>query len=106
MAIIMQGDAYSIPITGSGFTLSDVDKIEFTIGNLTKCYRASGESEVTVDTSGTLPVFHFPITQEESFALCGEQPVQARVHFAVSGNVIGARVEEIGVEESLTRTVL
>lgn len=102
----MQGDAYSIPITGKGFSLSDVSEVEFTIGTVTKYYRSDGTGEVTADGSGAEPVFAFPITQEESYSLSGDQPFQARVKFAGSGDVIGAREEDICIEESIVRTVL
>ena len=34
----MQGDAYYLPLSGSGFTLDEVELIEFVIGQLRKTY--------------------------------------------------------------------
>ena len=54
----MQGDAYYLPLSGSGFTLDEVELIEFVIGQLRKTY----PGEVGYDEDNAL--FLFPLTQQ------------------------------------------
>lgn len=98
---MMQGDQYKLPITGAGFDLDDVEKIEFYIGGLIKTY----PEDVTCDTTGEDPVFLLPVTQKETLLFSSEVQCQARVVFK-SGDVIGASMGSIDVQRSLTRTVL
>lgn len=98
---MMQGDQYKLPITGTGFDLAEVEKIEFYIGGLIKSY----PEEVTCDTTGDDPVFLLPVTQKETLLFSSEVQCQARVVFK-GGDVIGAPMGSIDVIRSLTRTVL
>ena len=103
--IIMQGDAYSIPIqieTESGIadatTFSDV---EIVIGTLAK--KLSTE-EILYDSARE--AFLFPIKQEESFAMRRAiQPAQVRV-LTKSGEVIGVPLGDINIDESLSKELL
>lgn len=97
---MMQGDQYYIPIKGSGFEISDVEKIEFVIGKLVKNYPET----VTYDSDRE--VFLFPITQEETLRMSGKVETQVRVKFRDSDDVIGVRMCEIDVKKSLTDTEL
>lgn len=103
--IIMQGDAYSIPIqieTESGNadanTFSDV---EIVIGTLAK--KLSTE-EISYDSARK--AFLFPIKQEESFAMRSAiQPAQVRV-LTKSEEVIGVPLGDINIDESLSKELL
>lgn len=105
---IMQGDNYAIPFTikyedeGEQYiTPSIVDRVEFTIGSLTKTY----PEEITYDSSAEK--WLFPITQNEAFNLEGGKPetAQIRVKFT-SGDIIGTEVGFINIIESISKGVL
>ena len=68
----MQGDAYYLPLSGSGFTLDEVELIEFVIGQLRKTY----PGEVGYDEDNAL--FLFPLTQQETYRLSRPVTGQAR----------------------------
>ncbi|MBP0989967.1 MAG: hypothetical protein J5874_02160 [Oscillospiraceae bacterium] len=92
---MMQGDQYSLKIKGTGFDIGDVEKIEFTVGNLSKTY----PGQVVYDPSSE--EFLFPLTQRETFGMCGRQPAEARIKFS-SGNIQGAVIDPIDVIESIS----
>ena len=96
--VIMQGDQYSIPfeITREGEPVTEemVSCVEITIGSLCK---------IAGYNNGA---FYFPISQEETFAMCvGNVKVQVRVEF-VTGDIIGCRCEPIEVISSISNTVM
>lgn len=95
---LMQGDAYTLPFTGSGFTAGDVTGCEITLGSLTKCY----PGEVTFDAA-TL-TFGFPLSQSESFALSGL--VKCQLRLKLGSCVIGVDLGRIDVTQSLSKEVL
>lgn len=107
--IIMQGDAYSIPIqieTESGIadatTFSDV---EIVIGTLAKSLLEKNP-EKKLEYDAEKEAFLFPITQNESFAMRSAiQPVQVRVKTG-SGEVIGIPLGDINIVESASKEVL
>lgn len=100
---IMQGDAYSIPITittADGTLIDDtmVDAVEVVIGFLKKTY----PEEITFSDGKWL----FPLTQEESFKLSSyQQTVQVRVKFN-SGEVVGAVIGSVPITASVSKEVL
>ena len=102
---MMQGDAYSVPVTitaqdGTVITPDMVTCVEITIGNLSRKYPGA----VTFDEdTGT---WQFPLTQQQTFRLSqGKQETQARVVFA-SGDVFGGRGDTVFVTGSLSKGVL
>lgn len=95
---MMQGDQYSIPITGEDFNIDDVESIEFALGSIVKSY----PDEVSY-ADGT---FNFPVTQQETLSLIGEQTTQARVKFKYSNDVVGMPMDNLLVQRSKTRTIL
>ena len=60
----MQGDAYYLPLSGTGFTLGEVDLIEFVIGQLRKTY----PGEVGYDEDNAL--FLFPLSSSRTRRAC------------------------------------
>lgn len=102
---MMQGDAYSVPVTitaqdGTVITPDMVTCVEITIGNLSRKYPGA----VTFDED--TGAWQFPLTQQQTFRLQqGKQETQARVVFA-SGDVFGGRGDTVFVTESLSKGVL
>ena len=84
MANIKQGDAYYVPITvtkdGEALDLSEVELVEFILGNLRKVY----PGDVLYDDGK----FLFPVTQEETFVMQNSVAYDVRVKFN-SGVVVG-----------------
>lgn len=96
----MQGDAYYLPLSGTGFTLGEVDLIEFVIGQLRKTY--PGEVGYDKDTA----LFLFPLSQQETYLLSGPVIGQARVKFKNAQGVLGTSFYVDDVRRSAVRTVL
>lgn len=102
---MMQGDAYSVPVTitaqdGTVVTPDMVTCVEITIGNLSRKYPGA----VTFDEDAG--AWQFPLTQQQTFRLSqGKQETQARVVFA-SGDVFGGRGDTVFVTGSLSKGVL
>lgn len=102
---MMQGDAYSVPVTitaqdGTVITPDMVTCVEITIGNLSRKYPGA----VTFDED--TGAWQFPLTQQQTFRLQqGKHETQARVVFA-SGDVFGGRGDTVFVTESLSKGVL
>ncbi len=97
----MQGDKYLIPFTisdenGLALTPTELTKIEFTIGELTKTYPEA----ITFDNSK----WYFPLTQEEAFNFEGGKPqtAQVRVKFE-NGDIIGTEAGIINIIESISK---
>lgn len=103
---IMQGDQYGILFSGTSdgdpLDLSRIERIEFCIGRLCKCW----PEDVQTDEDGN---FVFPLTQEDTFNLrTTSQPVQIRVKFTGGdeATVAGTNVGSINVMESISKVVL
>lgn len=104
---IMQGDQLALVFTGKAggqpLDTTEVERIEFSIGGtLRKCW----PDEVTQDTEGN---FLFPLTQQESFAVCaGPVHIQVRVKFYGAGDpvVAGVNAGNLRVEDSISKVVL
>ena len=108
MAIrIKQGDQYEVPvrisINGSDIAVSEVELVEFTMGEgLKKHY----PQEVEYDSAEGC--FLLPLTQEETFAFPanGSVPLDIRVKFT-GGSVVGARRREsFAVADASSEAVL
>ncbi len=106
MAMIMQGDAYSIPVE----ILADdgpadetlFDEVEIVIGRLRK---TMSSGEITYDKDNK--VFLFPVSQAETFAMAAAtMGAQARVKPKGSNKVIGIPLEQIQVNASRSKEVL
>ena len=103
MSKIMQGDAYTIPITiksadGTTVDPAAVQSVEIVIGTLNKKY----PDEISYSDGKWL----FPLTQEESMRFVWRtQTAQVRVKFT-SGEVVGAKCGCIGIEHSQSKEVL
>ena len=105
---IMQGDDYSISFTITDesdnlINLEEVERIQFVVGNLIKYYNSDGSGEVTyLQEEG---IFSFPITQEESFNMAGEQECQIRIKFT-SGRIVGKIIGELDIQLSNAKEIL
>lgn len=103
---MMQGDSYSLSIEilradGSHVTDADVSDVEITIGHLRKSY---AEGTVTYHSAGGL--WMFPLSQEETFRyLPSRVKGQVRVVWN-NGDVEGISLDDIYVQESISREVL
>ena len=96
----MQGDAFYLPLRGTGFAVEDVALIEFVIGPLRKTY----PGEVGYDEGNEL--FLFPLSQQETYPLSGPIMGQARVKFKDTQGVLGTSFYVDDVQSSAVRTVL
>lgn len=98
---MVQGDAYNMNISvdynGEDIGIDSIEMIEFTLHNIIKNYPD------TVTYSDGL--FHFPLSQKETFALPRTPDMQIRVKFK-NGEVVGSRPQKIDVERSLSKTIL
>lgn len=100
---IMQGDAYSIPITiksdGAEIDSAVVEAVEIIIGFIKKVY----PGEITFNNGA----WHFPLRQEESAKLSrGRTSVQVRVKFH-DGNVVGMKHDAaVNVKESRSKVII
>lgn len=112
--MMMQGDSYPIFFTikcnGEYLDISEVNRIQFTVGSLVKMYIKnpiisddpqveSETSEVTYDDENKK--FSFPITQDESFAFESEQECQIRIKYEDS-SIVGYKIGSINLQYSLT----
>lgn len=103
MTTIMQGDAYSIPVTikaadGTAIDNTMAETVEVMIGFIRKTY----PGEITFYDGRWL----FPLTQEETMKLDEHtKSVQVRVKF-VGGDVVGAKCGPISIDDSRSKEVL
>lgn len=103
---IMQGDAFDILVTLTDETGTDVitpdnaSDVEITLGRFIKTYLGGG---VSYDTENDAWVF--PVSQLESFSMCGVVTMQARVKFSAN-EVSGVNVAKISILPSCSREVL
>lgn len=101
---MMQGDSYRLAIEilsekGVPVTSDDVSDVEITIGSLRKTY---AEEEISYKDGKWL----FPLTQEETFKLPASR-VKAQVRVVwTTGDIEGASLGEIRVQESISKEVL
>lgn len=101
---MMQGDSYRLSIEiinekGVPVTSDDVADVEITIGSLRKTFVAK---EVSYENGKWL----FPLTQEDTFKLPASR-VKAQVRVVwTSGDVEGASLGEIRIQESISKEVL
>lgn len=99
---ILQGDQYAIPFEiedaqGSAILPDQVESIEIVVGHLTKRYPA--------DISYANGQYLFPLTQEDTFAMKNNNPVQIRVKF-LNGDVVGTAISDVNVFKSMSKEVL
>lgn len=98
---MVQGDAYSIDVTiknqNESLHIENVELVEITLLSITRSY----PNEVTYSDGK----FHFPITQEETFALPTLCPMQVRVKFS-GGDVVGSEIQMIKVAGAISKAVL
>ena len=94
---LMQGDqcyiSFRIKKNGSTLVIPEVEKIQFTIGDLIKYY--GDEGEVIFDNNTGL--FYFPLSEKESFELQGPQFVQVRIKFT-NGDIKGKKYGNVNVQ--------
>lgn len=105
MASVMQGDAYSIPVTiksgnGTLITPEIAACVEITVGQFTKRW----PGQVTFDEK--TGEWQFPVTQKQTFRFApGAAVVQARVVFQ-DGSIMGGSGAPIRVAQSASRGTL
>lgn len=101
---MMQGDSYNIAFEilntyGQPITDAELSKIEISIGSLRKTIKDG----VRYDSgNGT---WLFPLSQAESFQLPRKVKGQVRLVWS-NGDVEGIPIEEIHIDESISREVL
>ena len=93
-----QGDAFNLEIALS-INIDDVEKIEFTVGNLVKEY--PGE----VDYIQPNGLFLFPLKQEDTLKMQDAVKYQARVKYK-DGSVIATKIYSGNVLDSLSTSIL
>lgn len=93
-----QGDAFNLEIVLS-VNMDDVEKIEFTVGNLVKVY----PGEVNYVQPNEL--FLFPLKQEDTLKMQDAVKYQARVKYK-DGNVIATKIYSGNVLDSLSTSIL
>ena len=95
---MMQGDAYVIGIAindENGDPITDADKVEVTLGKLSKVVTYNTEDEL----------WEFPVTQTETFSFCYVEALQVRVE--IGGAVVGnAKVATVYVFPSNSKEVI
>lgn len=102
-SLITQGDSYALPLqilnraTNAYIGANDVERAEFTVGNLTKYYPDD------VPLSGT--TFLFPLSQEETFAFDNYVKVNVRVKF-FDGNVYNVDFGSCKIKSIESRVIL
>lgn len=98
-----QGDQYNfifkIETCSAPLDMTDVEKIEFTIGSLSKSY------PIEVEYNKENQTFLFPVTQEESFQFSEWENYQARIKY-ITGNVYGTPVNKININETLSKNII
>lgn len=105
---LIQGSTYEIPITlkvnGIAITPEDVDKVEIDIGRSTikKTYPAGGG----VLFANDIGKFVLCLTAEDTLALSGCEPIQAKIFFKNGQKVKQSFLKLITVSESLAGEVL
>lgn len=100
---ISQGDQYGIPVTikihGELADPTLFANVEIVIGNI----RKDMQNGVAYSTSEKAWIF--PVTQEETIRLSGNQKAQVRVKFT-GGNVQRVPLGIINIENSISKVVL
>lgn len=102
---IMQGDQYALTFTGTQdgepLDMSTIERIEFVVGDLRKCWPET----VTQNESGD---FLFPLTQQETMQMQRAQPVQIRVKYIDSAvpAIVGVKIGSVDVTKSDSKVVL
>lgn len=103
---MMQGDSYSLSIEilkvdGTPVTDADVSNVEITIGHLRKTY---ADGAVVYNSADC--VWKFPLTQEETFRYLPSK-VKGQVRLVwKNGDIEGISLDDIYVQESISREVL
>ncbi len=102
---MMQGDQYKLPIElkdadGSFVTREEIKDMEVFIGTARKML-SSGEIEFDPLDN----VFYVYLSQKETFMMCGDVSVQARVLF-LSGDVVGIDLGKINFAKATSKVVL
>lgn len=102
--IIMQGDQYSIAIkikqNGNDINIENVVTIQILIGDLVKHWRNDGTGEVIYDEN--THEFLYPVLQEETFAMEGDQDIQIRIRFT-NGEIKGTPIGTISINYTKTK---
>ena len=98
---MVRGDSYYIDVTvkneGEWINIDLIDTVEITLNGYTKLYPG--------DVKYSDRLFHFPLSQEETFTLPPLCPMQVRVKFK-NGNVIGSEIRNIRVKDVISQAVL
>ena len=102
---MMQGDQYRLPIElkyadGAFVTLEEVKDMEVFFGTTRKML---SKGEIEFDPLEN--VFYFSLSQKETFMMCGDVSVQARVLF-LSGDVVGVDLGKLNFAQSTSKAVL
>ena len=101
---LMQGDQLEIAVkikdskTGNILTSDNLENIEITVGSIIK-----DRSNGVYFADGT---WRFPMTQEETFAMCGTIPVQVRIKPTGGSYIRGSKLGDIYIEHSESRRLL
>lgn len=98
---ILQGDSYfigiRIKVNGEPIDVSEVKKIEFTLGSLKKYY----DEDVKYDDQ----TFLFPLSQQETFDFQGPQILEVRVKFD-DDSVVGKLYGKVNVMYGISSEVI
>ena len=101
---MMAGDAYSIPVrvtlNGEAVTRESFEDVEVCIGKVRKTV-----SDKSIDFDDERKLFLVPLSQEETFSLCGRSRINLRCKF-FGGNVIGVDLGIIDFGSSISKEVL
>lgn len=99
---MVQGDAYdlafSIDADDEPLDISAIEYVEVTLPRINKLY----PDEIRYSNG----LFYLPLNQKETFQLPERCPMQIRVKFKGSGNVIGSDMQIIDVHRSMSKKVL
>ena len=79
-----------------------VSAVEVALGEVIKTYPDDGVVFVSAETGG---YWTFPITQEESMSLSGIKRFDVRAKF-LNGEVVGAKIDTVNVNASVSTEVL
>ena len=100
---MFQGDQCYILFTiyndDGNINIDDVEKIEFTVGTITKLY--PGDVKYDKDKA----MFLFPVTQADTFALAGYENCQARIKF-FNSEVYGTYKAKLNVMDANSKNVI
>lgn len=100
---IYQGDAgyiiLQITVGENPMDMEGVERIEFTIGNLSKSW------PMDVEYHEDEQKFYFPVTQEETFDMDGWVEYQARIKYSIN-QVTGTPTNRMNVNDSLSKNII